>query len=397
MIKKQEIMDFAREFGLPANTVEKDYVLGWLLAGIANHPDLLTQWIFKGGTCLKKCHFETYRFSEDLDYTLIDQKQLDEAFLVNCFKQISSWLYDIAGIEIPVMSIRFEIYQNTTGKISVEGRVGYIGPLQRRNDPARIKLDLTANEILVMLPTLKTVYHPYSDNPDNGIQSYCYNFSEIFAEKIRALSERARPRDLYDVIHLYRHASPNVKPNEVLEVLKKKCSYKSIPVPTMDQLKNHPKLNELETEWSNMLAHQLPVLPPQEQFWEELSGVFDWLHETSKKTVMPVVPLPKELIGAKEIDHQWHAPRIINNWNTVAPLELIRFAAANHLCIELTYNNTKRLIEIYDLKRINSGNLILIAVKHQTGEIRAYRVDRIQGVVVTKQSFKPRYLISFLM
>ncbi|HLB42365.1 MAG TPA: nucleotidyl transferase AbiEii/AbiGii toxin family protein [Gammaproteobacteria bacterium] len=63
MIDKQEIMDFAREFSLPVNTIEKDYVLGWLLAGIANDTELFEKWIFKGGTCLKKCYFETYRFS----------------------------------------------------------------------------------------------------------------------------------------------------------------------------------------------------------------------------------------------------------------------------------------------------------------------------------------------
>jgi predicted nucleotidyltransferase component of viral defense system len=59
-------MDFAREFGLDPNIVEKDYVLGWLLAGIANNASLKSKWVFKGGPCLKKCYFETYRFSEDL-------------------------------------------------------------------------------------------------------------------------------------------------------------------------------------------------------------------------------------------------------------------------------------------------------------------------------------------
>ncbi len=28
-------------------------------------------WVFKGGTCLKKCYIETYRFSEDLDFTVL--------------------------------------------------------------------------------------------------------------------------------------------------------------------------------------------------------------------------------------------------------------------------------------------------------------------------------------
>lgn len=40
----------------------------WLLAGVAHHPELGPTWLFKGGTCLKKVFFETYRFSEDLDF-----------------------------------------------------------------------------------------------------------------------------------------------------------------------------------------------------------------------------------------------------------------------------------------------------------------------------------------
>jgi predicted nucleotidyltransferase component of viral defense system len=64
VIDRQEIMDFSRELGLTANIIEKDYVLGWVLAGISNHPELGSSSIFKGGTCLKECYFETYRFSE---------------------------------------------------------------------------------------------------------------------------------------------------------------------------------------------------------------------------------------------------------------------------------------------------------------------------------------------
>jgi hypothetical protein len=38
-------MDFARELKLDPNIVEKDYVLGWLLAGISNHPELKSIWL----------------------------------------------------------------------------------------------------------------------------------------------------------------------------------------------------------------------------------------------------------------------------------------------------------------------------------------------------------------
>ena len=126
MIAKQEIMDFAREFSLPVNTIEKDYVLGWLLAGIANDTELCEKWVFKGGTCLKKCYFETYRFSEDLDYTVTDTNHIDEKFLTDRFKNIGKWIYEAIGIEIIEDTIRFEIYKNTDGKITVEGRLNCI-------------------------------------------------------------------------------------------------------------------------------------------------------------------------------------------------------------------------------------------------------------------------------
>src|SRR3954471_18661086 len=133
MITALDIRERAGEWGLSPDVVEKDYVLGWLLAAIGADPVLGRTFVFKGGTCLKKCYFETYRFSEDLDYTLIDDKHLDEKFLVDCFKQIANWIYDAVGIEIPANEIRFEVYENDAGKKSVEGRVYYIGPLQRRN------------------------------------------------------------------------------------------------------------------------------------------------------------------------------------------------------------------------------------------------------------------------
>lgn len=70
MINKQHILERAREWQLRPEVVEKDYVLGWLLAAVAQHEETAQQWVFKGGTCVKKCFFETYRFSEDLDFSM---------------------------------------------------------------------------------------------------------------------------------------------------------------------------------------------------------------------------------------------------------------------------------------------------------------------------------------
>ena len=72
MIPKRDLQQLRAEWTLDIGVIEKDYVLGWLLAGIAQHPALAETWIFKGGTCLRKCYYETFRFSEDLDFTVID-------------------------------------------------------------------------------------------------------------------------------------------------------------------------------------------------------------------------------------------------------------------------------------------------------------------------------------
>ena len=388
MIDKSEIMDFSREFGLAANVVEKDYVLGWVLAGIFNHPVIGDKWVFKGGTCLKKCYFETYRFSEDLDFTVSASDGLDREFLVTCFKEISSWVYDATGVDIPQDMIRFDVYEKYRGGLSAEGRIGYRGPMQKRGDLPRIKLDLTTDEVLVLDPVVRDVHHPYSDRPGQGIQINSYCFEEVFAEKIRALAERQRPRDLYDVIHLYRHDDLNPNQSLILSTLDKKCRFKNMATPTMSTFLSRPERDELESEWKNMLAHQLPALPAFEQFWQVLPELMKWLHGAETKIVRTSIP-----IGRQSVDTMWRPPVMAQAWHTTVPLERIRFAAANRLCVNLRYQNKTRLIEPYSLRRTQEGNILLYAIKHLTGEIRSYRVDRIQGAEISDTSFVPRHAI----
>ena len=276
MIDRQEILEFAGEVGLDPNVVEKDYVLGWILAGISQHPHTRDSWLFKGGTCLKKCYFETYRFSEDLDFTLLDGSHLDEGFLRATFTEIAQWVYDESGVELPEAALVFERYDNPRGKPSAQGRVGYRGPMRRQGDPPRIRLDLTDDERVVRGGERRPVHHPYSDAPDGGIHVLSYCFEEVFAEKFRALAERERPRDLYDVIHLHRHDT-GADRAAVLEILTSKCEFKGIPVPTLESLRGSPHHAALRADWEQMLAHQLPQLPPFGAFWDELPAVFDWL------------------------------------------------------------------------------------------------------------------------
>src|SRR5690554_3727042 len=69
MILKKEIEVKAEEQQLPKSTIDKDWALGHFIDAIFSIPECKDNLIFKGGTCLRKCYFSNYRFSEDLDFT----------------------------------------------------------------------------------------------------------------------------------------------------------------------------------------------------------------------------------------------------------------------------------------------------------------------------------------
>jgi predicted nucleotidyltransferase component of viral defense system len=127
-----------------------------------------------------------------------------------------------------------------------------------------------------VLPSVRReVFHPYSDRPEGGIWANCYVYEEAFGEKLRALGERTRPRDLYDVVNLYRHTDSRPSAAVLLDVLQQKCAYKALPVPTFQAILPHRPA--LEAMWANMLSHQLPVLPPLNDFWGALPEIFNWM------------------------------------------------------------------------------------------------------------------------
>jgi len=57
--------------------VEKDLLLHRLLRHLSQHPEFNENYLFKGGTCLIKCHLGYFRFSEDVDFTWRHQEQLE--------------------------------------------------------------------------------------------------------------------------------------------------------------------------------------------------------------------------------------------------------------------------------------------------------------------------------
>jgi predicted nucleotidyltransferase component of viral defense system len=278
MISKQEIVTQARKHNLNVNIVEKDYVLTWILVAINHHKDLAGKWIFKGGTCLKKCYFQNYRFSEDLDFTILDPAHLQLDFLYKTFCEIADWVYEKTGMDIPKRSIKFDIHPEIE-KGYVEGRIYYTGPLRQKGSLAKIVLDLTSNELLVLNPEKRPILHGYTDFSEELMFANCYSFTEIFAEKFRALAQRLRPRDLYDIIRLYENRAMLNDKSVLTKVIDEKFAFKGIFVPSIDGIHNHKHFDELSSEWDNMLKHQLSNLEPMEQYINQLPAILLWLQK----------------------------------------------------------------------------------------------------------------------
>ncbi len=395
MIPKHEIIELATRANLQTHVIEKDYVLGWLLAGINQHAAIQDLWLFKGGTCLKKCYFETYRFSEDLDFTLRDPSHINEDFLLKTFSEIAEWTYEQSGIEISADRLKFEIYTNPRGVSSCQGRVYYKGPAtySGKHSMPRIKLDLSADEVIADEPVMMPVRHDFSDFPDGGISIQSYSYCEVFAEKIRALKERTRPRDLYDVINFYRRPESREVAGDVKSILAKKCEFKGISLPSIEDLDQHKQI--CATGWREQLSHQLQALPPFDSFWNELPAFFSWLDNVESVLVSELPNIPSMSQGeTKTITLESGSPY----FNT---LERARFAAVNRLCVELDYmkengQRSKYVIEPYSLRTTAQGHLLLYGVKLPSAEIRCFRTDRIIGATVIEQSFTPRYSIDFI-
>lgn len=86
-----------------------------------------------------------------------------------------------------------------------------------------------------------------------------YSLEEIFAEKIRSLFQRTRPRDLYDVWYLSKLGL------DILDIVDEKLGFKGVSA-DLDGLLSRKE--DFRNAWENSLRHQLKNLP-------DFNAVFD--------------------------------------------------------------------------------------------------------------------------
>jgi predicted nucleotidyltransferase component of viral defense system len=240
---------------IPEDVLERDYCLAWFLAALAES-DLRATLGFKGGTALKRCYFGDYRFSEDLDFTLIAAATLDE------LKARLEPVY-IAVREASGIAFAFDREDRQKHENSYTFYLRYEGPLPRGND---VKVDITLREKLVYAlqerPVLRG-YAEFTDLPENRFLS-AYSLEEIATEKTLALADRARnePRDLYDLWQLT--SNEGIELGSLADAMRVKLEFRGKPCEGLAEA-IRTKESRLRALWDKRLGYQMAVLPAFEE------------------------------------------------------------------------------------------------------------------------------------
>ncbi len=230
MIHPNLIKRRADEDGLPAGAVERDYVLAHVLAAIVRH-DERGQIVFKGGTALRLCYFEHYRYSADLDFSLIGglgldaARQLVESALQDCAEQVGFPLLGLSDSDPP--------------------RIEYVGPLEAK--PRPLKLDLADDELVEDTTTLPIIRRYTDQEPCHCL---VYTLEEVAAEKLRCVMQRLQCRDLYDLDKLLVECG--VEAQAIWSAFERKARHRGL-----DPERFAERFNDREGEWQRRWEAEL--------------------------------------------------------------------------------------------------------------------------------------------
>ena len=175
---------------------EKDYLLAIVSKIIYDSP-LRDKLVFKGGMAIHHCYIDQLRFSEDLDFTSLDK---------------SITLEEVKAVLESQDFLKVKKDHVSRATIKIE-RLGYTGPLGFPNFLG-VEMDFTRN---VVLPAKEMEYKNAW-----GVRTMVkiMDIKEICAEKIRAMSDRARYRDFYDLFLVLRDFKLDIK--EIIGLIRQK-------------------------------------------------------------------------------------------------------------------------------------------------------------------------------
>ena len=163
--------------------IEQDLVLARLIVEIAEHPLLGNELVFGGGTCLHQLVLANpRRYSEDLDFVRSTHSGIGP--LLDAIRDVASNV----GVEV------------TGTNIGAHPKIRLRTPSETDpNAHLRIKVAINTHETSPALPTVRLPFSVQSAWFSGQADVLTFASPELFATKIRALYQRRKGRDLFDL------------------------------------------------------------------------------------------------------------------------------------------------------------------------------------------------------
>lgn len=160
--------------------IEQDLLLSRLMIEISNSDYLGKDLIFRGGTCLHKLHLPTpYRYSEDLDYVRENTYGIKDTFTE--LDRIASNIGFSTSTELNKIP---KFFMRTT---ATDG------------SNIKIKIEINAHERTFAHPRIRMKHTITSNWFTGSAEILTFQIEEMIATKIRALYQRRKGRDLFDL------------------------------------------------------------------------------------------------------------------------------------------------------------------------------------------------------
>ena len=161
--------------------VEQDLVLSRLIVEIANHPLLCNELVFRGGTCLHKLWLDRpWRYSEDLDYVRRSAGGIGD--VLDAIRDIA----DAVGFD----QVRTDVRRHP--KVRLES--SFVN-----GNRMRIKIEMNTFERSPARSTTSRSLNVDSPWFTGRAEVPTFALEELAATKIRALFQRKKGRDLFDI------------------------------------------------------------------------------------------------------------------------------------------------------------------------------------------------------
>ncbi len=272
------LQEARKRLGLPWEILERDYLLSWVLAGIAQVESLRDTLVFKGGTALKKCYFGDYRFSEDLDFSGLEGvptgEPMERAVREACDMAVRL-LDEYAPVEITCARYtEKEPHPGGQEAFTIRARLPWHSQPQ-----TRLMIEITIDEKIFKPARKRSVIHEYGESIEAEVSVYA--LEEIVAEKLRAILQhvryleergwsRSRARDYYDLWRVLGAYRDQMDLSDFAHFLHEKCAVRNVAFTGADDFFQEPILAYIEKTWDQWLGPLVPGLPSFETVIGEL-------------------------------------------------------------------------------------------------------------------------------